>query len=164
MRRKKFVKYRRKKEGKTNYAKRLRMLKGNSLRLVVRRSLKYITAQIIKYENDGDKTLVSVSTKELKKYGWKGYGNNIPAGYLLGLLVGKEAKKAKIQSAIFDIGLNNTNSTVLFAILKGTTDSGLNVPHSEDLYPKQERIEGKHISEEVNKMFQIVKQNIQKVD
>jgi len=141
------------------------MLKGNQLRLVVRRSLKYITAQIVKYEKDGDKTLVSVSTKELKKRGWKGYGNNIPAGYLVGLLIGKEAKKAKIESAIFDIGLNNTNSNVLFAILKGAVDSGLNVPHSEDLYPKQERIEGKHISDDVNKMFLTVKQNIiEKVD
>ena len=164
MKRIKFVKYRRKREGKTNYAKRLRMLKREHIRFVARTSLRYITVQLVKYENDGDKTLLSFSTKELKNYGWKGYGRNIPAAYLAGLLIGKKAKKAKIEEAVFDIGLNNTNSTVLFAVLKGAVDSGLNVPHSEDLYPKEERVEGNHISEDTAKNFKEVKEKIQKVN
>jgi len=118
MRRKKFVVYRRKKEGKTNYAKRLRILKGEKVRLVVRKSLRYITAQLIKYENDGDKTLVSVSSKELKKLGWDGYGRNVSAAYLVGMLIGKRAKKVKVDEAVFDIGLNS-KSNILFAVLQG---------------------------------------------
>jgi large subunit ribosomal protein L18 len=158
MRRTTFVKYRRKREGKTNYTKRLRMLKGEKVRLVVRKTLKYITVQLIKYENDGDKTLMSLSSKELIKYGWKGYCRNIPAAYLIGLLLGK---KAKVKDAVFDIGLNNTNSTILFAVLRGAVDAGLNIPHSEDLYPKTERVEGKHISEEFVKNFKVVKEKIE---
>ncbi|MAG78177.1 50S ribosomal protein L18 [archaeon] len=164
MKRTRFVKYRRKKEGKTNYAKRLRLLKGEKIRLVVRKSLKNIIAQLVKYENDGDKTIVSVTSNELKKYGWKGYGRNIPSAYLVGMLIGKKAKQAKIKEAVFDIGLNNTKSSILFAVLMGTVDGGLNVPHSEDLYPKKERIEGKHISEETNQNFKDVKEKIEKVD
>ena len=158
MRRTTFVKYRRKKEGKTNYNKRLRMLKGEKVRLVVRKSLKYITAQLIKYEDDGDKTLITVSSKELAKYGWKNYSRNIPAAYLVGFLIGK---RAKVKEAVFDIGLNNTNSTILFAILRGAVDAGMNIPHSEDLYPKTERVEGKHISEEFVKNFKVVKEKIE---
>ncbi|MBT3984762.1 50S ribosomal protein L18 [archaeon] len=162
MRRQKFVKYRRKREGKTNYSKRLRMLKGEKVRLVARKTLRYITAQLIKFDPNGDKVLVAANTQELKKYGWKGYGRNVPAGYLLGMLIAKKAKKAKVGEALFDIGLNNTTSTVLFAILKGAVDGGLNLPHSEELYPKEDRVIGKHISEEMVKNFNDTKSKIEK--
>ena len=65
------IKYRRKLQGKTNYKKRLRLLLSKKPRLVVRKSLKNIIAQIIEYHPSGDKLLFSASSKELEKMGWE---------------------------------------------------------------------------------------------
>ena len=81
----------RKIEGRTNYRKRLRLLLSNKPRLVIRRSLNKIISQIIEYHPKGDRTLVSCSSNELMKYGWKGGLKNTPAAYLSGLLIGKKA-------------------------------------------------------------------------
>ena len=43
------VKFRRKREGKTNYKKRLELLKGNTSRLVVRRSNTSLVLQTLYY-------------------------------------------------------------------------------------------------------------------
>src|SRR3989339_1114907 len=96
---------RRKREGKTDYRARLGMLKSGSLRLVARISLRNIMLQIIKYESEGDVTLVAVHSNELKKFGWNYGKTNISTAYLLGMLAATKAKKAKISEAIFDCGL-----------------------------------------------------------
>ena len=56
---------RRRREGRTNYTKRLILLKGNAPRLVVRKSNKYILLQIVESSHAQDKILISVSTKDL---------------------------------------------------------------------------------------------------
>ena len=163
MRRKKFVQYRRKREGKTNYKKRLELLKSGKLRLVVRKSLRNVIVQIVEYHVDGDKTLVKVSSKELKKHGWTGYGRNTPSAYLVGLLCGVKAKENKITEAILDLGLHpSRKGTILYAVLKGVVDSGLNVAHSKEIFPSDDRIMGKHISDKVPVEFEKVKNNIMK--
>ena len=63
--------FRRRREGKTNYKKRLKLLLSKKPRLVVRKSLKYIRAQIVEFDKKGDKTLASAFSRELKKLGWK---------------------------------------------------------------------------------------------
>ena len=60
--------FKRRLEGKTNYRKRLRLLLSRKPRLVVRKSLKHVRAQIIEFDPVGDKTIVSASTEELKKF------------------------------------------------------------------------------------------------
>src|SRR3989344_6735019 len=94
------VPLRRKREGKTNYRKRLRMLLSNKLRLVVRRSLNNISAQIIEYRQNGDRVVACAHSMELKKFGWKTDGGNTPSAYLVGLLLGKKAKEKGIKEAI----------------------------------------------------------------
>ena len=47
------VQFRRKREGATNYRKRLKILASNKPRLVVRKSLKNIHASIIEYDKKG---------------------------------------------------------------------------------------------------------------
>jgi large subunit ribosomal protein L18 len=164
MKRKKFIPYRRKREGKTNYRKRLRLLKSNTLRLVVRKTLKNITAQVVEFHPDGDKTILSVSSKDLKKYGWTGYGRNTPAGYLVGFLLGTSAKKKNHQKMVLDLGLNAARSGMsLFSVLKGVVDAGIEVPHSATIFPSEDRISGKGISEAVSKQFGEVKSKIEKV-
>ena len=56
------IKFRRKREGKTDYRKRLKLLLGGKPRLVVRKSLKNITAQIAVYS----KTLTDYLDKILE--------------------------------------------------------------------------------------------------
>ena len=146
---------------RTDYKQRLGLLKSRKLRLVVRKSLNNILLQIIKYEDDGDKILVSAHSTILKKYGWKFHKGNIPAAYLTGLVLGNEAKKKEINDAILDLGLNRSiKGSVQYAALKGVLDSGIEIKHGKDIFPKEDRLNGKSINEEVNKNFQEVKGKI----
>ena len=143
------VPFRRRREGKTNYHKRLKLLKSKKPRLVVRKTLNHHIAQIIVYDPKGDRTIVSAHTRELiRDYGWKGHTGNTPSAYLLGLLIGYKAKQAGIEEAILDIGLHPpTRGSSVFAVLKGAVDAGLNVPHSEEIFPEDYRIRGEHVAE-----------------
>ena len=60
------VKYRRKREGRTNYKKRLELLKSGSPRLVIRKSNTSITLQLVMYESDGDKVLITYTSKKFR--------------------------------------------------------------------------------------------------
>src|SRR3989344_7150894 len=93
----------RRREGKTDYKKRLAFVASGRPRLVVRRSLKNINLQLIEYQEEGDKVIASANSSELIKLGWKHSRGNIPAAYLTGFLLGHKAKKVK--EAILDIGL-----------------------------------------------------------
>ena len=144
----KVIPFRRKREGKTNYKKRIAFLTSGIPRLVIRKSLKNVTAQIISYEPKGDKVLTCSSSNELRKIGWKNAGCNMPTAYLVGFLVGKKATEKKIHEAIADFGLNKpTSDSVYSSALKGAIDAGLNVPHDVAILPKAERVQGKHIAE-----------------
>lgn len=147
------VPLRRKRSGKTNYKKRLQLLKGGKNRLVIRKSNTQIILQIIKYETDGDKVQVTVQSKELEKnHGWKHSHKNTPAAYLAGLLLAKKAKEKGIKEAILDLGLQSPmKGNKLYAALKGAIDGGLNVPASEDIFPAEERIKGEHVGSYLEK-------------
>lgn len=141
------VKFRRKRRGETYYRKRLNILISNKLRLVVRKSLNNITAQIVEYHDAGDKIILAVNSKILDKFGWKLNKGNLPSAYLVGLLIGKKAKKKEINELILDIGLNKAvKGSRIFAVLRGVVDAGVNVPHSEEVLPKEDRIKGTHIA------------------
>lgn len=141
------VPYRRRREGKTNYRKRLKLLLSRKPRLVVRITNRRVIAQIVEYHPDGDRTLVFADSKELERFGWKGDLNNTPAAYLTGLLIGKKAKEAGIEEAILDIGLKTPSKGArVFAVLKGAVEAGLDVPHSEEILPDESRLRGEHIA------------------
>jgi large subunit ribosomal protein L18 len=140
------IPFRRKREGKTNYKKRIAYLTSGIPRLVIRRSLKNMSVQIISYEPQGDKVIVSATSQELKKLGWNHTGSNLPSAYLVGFLAGKKAKEAKINKANVDLGLYQPiKGSKLYAALKGAVDAGLEVPYDESVLPPQDRIQGKHI-------------------
>lgn len=155
--------HKRRKEKKTDYKLRLSLLKSGNYRLVVRKSNNYILGQIIKYEKDGDKTIISVHSKILKNFGWKNHCGNLPAAYLTGFVLGKKAKDKKIDKAILDIGLQtSTKGNRIYALLKGALDAGLQINHSKGVIPSDERLMGKHISENMVKDFETVKNKIMK--
>lgn len=157
---KRIVSFKRRRDEKTNYKKRLALLKSEKARLVIRKSLSNISVQFINFKPTGDETLASAVSTELKKFGWTKCGN-VPAAYLTGLLAGKKAKEKNIKEAVLDLGLQtSTKGSRLYAALKGVVDSGINVPHSKDILPSEERINGKHISEEITKQIEDVKKKI----
>jgi len=154
--------FRRRREGKTNYRKRLKLLLSEKPRLVYRKTLKYIIGQIIDFNKKGDVTLVGITSKILRNYGWKFACDNTPASYLTGYLLGKMALSKGIKEAVLDIGLyTSTKGGRMYAFAKGAIDAGLNVSCSEEMFPSEDRIKGLHIKEEVAKNFEEVKKNIE---
>ena len=146
----------RRREGKTNYYKRYRMIKsGKRIRAVIRKTNKYIIVQIIEFAPQGDITHVGVNSKTLFKLGWKGDPNNTPAAYLTGLIAGLKAKKLGITYAVPDIGLHRpVKGSRIFAAIKGLRDAGIEVPASEEVLPSEERIRGDHIAKYASMLYE----------
>ncbi|MCS7364264.1 MAG: 50S ribosomal protein L18 [archaeon GB-1867-035] len=141
------VPFRRRREGKTDYRKRMRMIISGKPRLVVRKTNKYIIAQLVEAKVEGDRVITSAHSSELKKYGWKASFSNTPAAYLTGLLIGLKSVKAGVKEAIIDIGLHRpVKGARVFAVLKGAVDAGLEIPYGEEKLPSEERIKGEHIA------------------
>jgi len=142
------LKFRRRRENKTDYRKRKIFVISGKIRFCVRKSNKYVLVQIIKFNVKGDETLVHVNSKELKDYGWPFSCKNLPACYLIGFLAGLKAIKKGIKSAVLDIGLYTpTKGNRIFAVVKGAIDAGMDIPVSEEVLPSEDRILGKHIIE-----------------
>ena len=143
---KKSSSFRRKREKRTDYRRRLKLLLSKKSRLVIRKSLKSITLQMIDYAPEGDKIIVSTNSKALSKLGWTQNTGNTCAAYLTGLVLGKKAKKAGIKEAILDIGfITSTPGSRVYAALKGVIDAGINIPAKKDVLPDEKRIHGEHI-------------------
>lgn len=142
-----FVPFRRRREGKTDYYQRTRLIVADVPRMVVRKTNRHIIVQLVTAEMDGDRTLVAANSAELEQYGYKGSMVNTPAAYLTGMLFAVKAKKAQQDSAVLDIGLNRaTPGARVFAALKGAVDAGLDIPYGEEILPSEERLKGAHIA------------------
>ena len=100
----KTVSFRRKREQKTNYTKRLYLLMSRQARLVVRLTNTKIIAQLVTSTSSGDVVVVAVDSGRLVKLGWNYSGKNIPAAYLTGLLLAKLALKKGVKEGILDTG------------------------------------------------------------
>lgn len=156
------VKSKRRREGKTDYRKRLKLLKSRKTRIVVRKTLKNTQVQFVEYYENGDKVLTSALSNELvKKYNWKYSMSSTPAAYLTGLLAGKKAVDKGIKEGILDIGryVPVTGSKV-FAALKGVLDAGVECPYSEEKIPSEDRILGKHLNKEIMPVVNDIKSKI----
>jgi len=136
---------RRRREDKTDYRKRLKLLLSGKPRVVIRRTSRHIIVQIIEYNLKGDKVIASAHSNELKSYDWKGGTSNTSAAYLTGLICGTKAKKKGTKEAVLDIGLSLRGSKI-FAALKGVLDSGLEIPCKDEILPDEKRIRGEHVA------------------
>ncbi|MDR3206608.1 MAG: 50S ribosomal protein L18 [Candidatus Methanoplasma sp.] len=156
------VAFRRRRENRTDYYARRKLLTSREARAVVRRSNKNITVQFVNFTMDGDVVGVSATTRELGKFGWEFSCSSIPAAYLIGYLAGKRALKAGIEYAVLDIGMQvPKHGGVLFATVKGLTDAGLEVPHSEAVIPAEDRIKGKHIDDKIEAALESAKKKVE---
>ncbi|MFH0836290.1 MAG: 50S ribosomal protein L18 [Candidatus Micrarchaeota archaeon] len=135
--------FRRRRDGKTDYAKRLALLKSGKPRLVVRKSNKFILVQIVDFSFEGDKTIASASSRELKKFAFAGKANAASA-FLAGLLAGKRALAKGVKEVVLDIGLHPpSKGAVVFAAQLGAAEAGLKSPFSQDKMPSEEKLKGK---------------------
>ena len=130
---------RRRHEAKTDYKLRLGLLKSGKSRLAVRKTNKYIIAQIVSTSGAQDKILFGVTSKDLLSNGWptekSGSLKSLPAAYLTGKLLASRSK-GKTQEVLLDIGMHrNIQKSRLYAVLKGAVDSGMKIPHSPDALP-----------------------------
>lgn len=157
------TKRRRRREGKTNYTRRRKMVRHNlknygavKTRMVVRHTNTRIICQLVKAYESGDRTIAVACSSELKKYGLSVGLTNYSAAYATGLLCARKAlrqtqtgsKDSKetdskdnketcmSHKAVLDIGLGrSTRGSRYYACLKGAVDGGLHIPHSPKIFP-----------------------------
>jgi large subunit ribosomal protein L18 len=145
------VPFRRRREGRTDFHQRLRLLISKRPRIIVRTSLRHIRLQLVTPKPEGDFTWVHADSTELARYGYDGPTGNTPAAYLSGLLFGYKAQQTEYNSAILDIGLQeSTKGSRIYASLKGIVDAGFDVPHDPVVFPDDQRIRGDIIKEYTN--------------
>ncbi len=89
-------------------------------RLAIYRSLKHVYAQVI--DDIAGRTLVSASTQD-KDLGLK-YGGNIESAKAVGKLVAERAKKAGIETVVFDRGGHRYHGRVK-ALADAAREAGL---------------------------------------
>lgn len=155
------VQLRRRRQGRTDFHHRLRLLKSRKARLVVRKTNNNLVVQFVEYDETGDHIAAAANATELKKLGWTGHTGNTSAAFLAGLLAGVRAKKAGIETAVLDIGLQApVPGSRIFAGLAGAVEAGVDVPHGESVIPADERISGAHKGDEVVQNFEAVKAKI----
>jgi len=159
---------RRRKENKTDYARRLRLLKSKLPRVIFRRTNKYVVAQYVETKEAKDKVIFNLNSKILLNHGWPNNFKNslksIPASYLLGFLVGKRITKDKLKTPIIDFGmLRMIHKTKVYAFLKGMVDSGIKLKYKKDIFPSEERLQGKNLKEDFSKYFDTIKSKIESI-
>ncbi len=158
---------RRRRENRTDYKLRLKLLKSGIPRIVIRRTNRHFILQIVESHEAQDKILITVNSKELLKNGWdeklRGSLKSIPAGYLTGLLLVKKIKDKKIkrQKFIIDLGMARTlHGSRVFSVVKGLKDGGLNFSFDEKASPSKERLNGEHLKPELKKIVEGVKSKL----
>lgn len=155
------VPFRRRRQGRTDYRRRLALVKSGKARAVVRSSNKHTMVQLVTYDSGGDKVVASAVSTELAKLGWKHSGRSTPGAYLTGYLAGRRAIGKGVEEAVLDIGLREpVKGCVIFAATKGLVDAGVVVPHNDDMLPPEDRIKGKHMKDGTEGLFDDVKGKI----
>jgi len=156
---------RRRKENKTDYLIRVKLLKSNCPRIVFRKTNKYVIGQYIESKEARDKIVLGVTSKELLKFGWpkeKGASlKSLPASYLLGFLLGNKIKEKKLEIPIVDLGMLRTNhKTNPQGFIKGLIDAGLEIKAKKEAFPSEDRIKGDHLKNKI--AFEKIKSEISK--
>ena len=161
------VNKKRRRQNKTDYLKRLKLLKSESPRIVFRKTNKYIISQYVTSRQAQDRIEIGMNSKHLMNYGWpkefKGSLKSIPAAYFVGLLIGKKIIQKKLEHPIADFGMLSTlHKTKVYAFLKGLSDAGIKIKCKEETFPSEDRIKGKHMKKDFSEIFDKIKSKIEK--
>ncbi len=100
------VHFRRRREGKTDYRVRLRLLKSDRSRAVVRCSGRRVRVAIVEFDPVGDRVVAAADSAELGGIAFPTSSlASTPAAYLTGYLAGLRAKSHGTEEAVLDVGL-----------------------------------------------------------
>ncbi len=136
--------FRRVREGRTNYKHRLALVKSGKPRLVVRKTDRYVIAQLVEFDAPGDKVILSVHSKRFAKMFPS--LKNLPVAYLTGYALAKQAIEKGYKEAVLDLGRRTpTKSMFAYAALKGALDAGMEIPHNPEIFDES-RFKGEHIA------------------
>lgn len=154
-------------------------------RLVVRKTGSKIICSIIKAFIEGDRVVATADSTELKNYGINFGLTNSFAAYATGFLCARKAlsnngldkiyqpnmdcgeykvtedvdEDHKAYKAYLDLGLSRaTNGAKVFTAMKGASDAGLQIPHSETKFYGYSKENGLNSEELRNRIF--MKSNI----
>lgn len=138
---------RRRREGRTDYGRRLKLLTSRKIRCVVRLTERNSIVQMVEYRETKDFVRTGATSRELTRFGWDRGTSSVPAAYLAGYLSGKKALAIEIREAILDFGfVNPRDNERVRACARGLIDSGIEIPFNLEV--DEERIKGKHTSGE----------------
>jgi large subunit ribosomal protein L18 len=156
----------RRKQNKTDYLKRLKLLKSGLPRVVFRKTNRYLISQFVESLEARDKIILSVNSKELLKYGWPkdmaGSLKSLTASYLTGFLIGKKILLKKLKNPIVDFGMIKVlHKSKVYGFLKGLIDSGIKINCKEEVFPDENRIKGKHLKKDFEVLFNGIKSKIE---
>jgi large subunit ribosomal protein L18 len=156
------VHFRRRREGKTDYRVRLRLLKSGASRAVVRCSGRRVRVTIVDFDPAGDRVVAHADSSELGGIAFPAVSlASTPAAYLTGYLAGLRAKGAGTSDAVLDVGLRHpTPGGRLSAALKGLLDAGLSLPHGKEGFPSADRIRGAHLPKPLPEPLETYKQKL----
>ena len=153
------TKFRRRREGKTDYKARLSLLKSGIPRVVVRKTNCYIIAQLVTSRGAQDYVVVGANSWELLAKGFpkdaRGSLKSLPAGYLTGILLASKIKKLKesnkLGKLLLDIGLQRSvRGSRIYAVAKGLIDSGIKLVCSAEMLPDEKRIYARHMKKSIS--------------
>lgn len=155
---------RRRKENKTDYLRRLKLLKSRKPRIVFRKTNRYIIVQYVTSKEAQDKIEFGVNSKILLKYGWPKDGSlkTVPASYFLGYYLGRRIIKEKYETPIIDFGMIQAiHKNKTYSFIKGLIDSGLKISCKKEDFPSEERIKGEHLKNKIP--FSEIKMKLEKI-
>ncbi len=160
------VQKRRRRENKTDYLKRMKLLKGEKPRIIFRKTNRYVISEYVVSKEAQDKVIIGFDSRKLIGYGWpknaEGSLKSITAAYLTGYLMGKTIIKQKLETPILDTGMTRVlHKNKVYAFLKGMVDAGIKIDCKEEFFPEEERINGEHLKNKVQ--FKEIKSKIDKL-
>ena len=159
------LRMKRRRNGQTDYRRRMRLLRGGAPRAVVRVSNTQVTCQLVEFGTDGDRIQSSVTGKTLvDSYSWPAEKSRktVPACYLAGYAMAKAAISSGHDEAVLDIGLAaSSQGSRVFSALKGMVDAGLSIPYGDSVLPDDERISGTHIDDSTAAAVEATKKAIE---
>ena len=100
------LRFKRRRNGQTDYRRRMKLLRGGNLRAVVRISNTQVICQLIEFGMEGDNIFDSISGQTLvDKYKWPKNNSrkSVPASYLVGFALGNRAVKAGHKLSLIHI-------------------------------------------------------------
>lgn len=156
------VHFRRRREGRTDYRVRLKLLKSGRPRAVVRLSGRRVRVALVGFDLSGDRVLAAADSSELGGIDFPASSlASTPAAYLTAYLAGLRAKASGNDEAVLDLGISHPSAGGrLSAALKGLLDSGLDIPHGDEGFPAAERLNGTHLPKPLPQPLETYKQKL----